>query len=100
VAEPAACPHLVFAAQIAAGRDGVARDLAAPAPVEDPYRSEAARLPADLGAAIDAFEASELWPGVWGADTVRWLATIKRAEWRRYLAAVSEWEQREYYGLF
>lgn len=100
VAEPAACPHLVFAAQIEAGRDGVARGLPAPEPVEDPYGSDAPRLPADLGAAVDAFEASDLWPAVWGADTVRWLSRIKRAEWRRYLATVSEWEQREYYGLF
>jgi len=100
VAEPAACPHLFFAAQIEAGRDGIARGLRAPDPVEDPYAGEAPRLPTDLGAAIEAFEASELWPRAWGPDVGRWLATIKRAEWRRYLSEVSEWEQREYYGLF
>ena len=100
VAEPAANPYLLLAAQIHAGRDGIARGLAAPPAAEDPYRSDAARLPTDLGAAIDAFEASPLWPETFGADVVRWLATIKRAEWRRYLGTVSEWEQREYYALF
>ena len=100
VAEPAANPFLYFAAQIAAGRDGVARGLAAPAPVEDPYRSDAVLLPRSLGAALEAFEASEFWPEAWGPEVPRWLATLKRAEWTRYLDTVSEWEQREYYGLY
>jgi glutamine synthetase len=100
VAEPAANPFLYFAAQIAAGRDGVARGLAAPAPVEDPYRSDAVLLPRSLGAALEAFEASDFWPQAWGPEVPRWLATLKRAEWTRYLDTVSEWEQREYYGLY
>ena len=101
VAEPAANPYLVLAAQIEAGRDGVARGLTAPPPAADsPYAGAAPRLPSDLGAALDAFERSDFWPGVWGADVPKWFATIKQAEWQRYLAEVSEWETREYYGLF
>lgn len=100
VPEPAANPYLVLAAQIEAGRDGVARGLSAPPPAESPYASGAAGLPPDMGAALAAFESSAFWPEVWGEEVARWFATIKRAEWRRYLAEVSEWEAREYYALF
>lgn len=100
VAEPAANPFLFIAAQIAAGRNGVARGLQAPAPVERPYESAADALPGNLGEAVERFATSAFWAETWGADTVRWLAHIKRAEWRRYLSDVSEWEAREYYDLF
>lgn len=100
VAEPAANPYLAFAAQLRAGQDGLDRGLTPPPAVRDPYRSDAVHLPSDLGAAVDAFEANALWPTVFGAEFVPWLATIKRAEWRRYLSHVSEWEQREYYRDF
>jgi len=100
VAEPAASPFLYFAAQIEAGRDGMARGATAPPPVEDPYGSDAPRLPTDLGTAIEAFEGSDFWRETWGDETVRWLTTVKRAEWERYRATVTAWEQREYYTLF
>jgi len=31
---------------------------------------------------------------------VDWYATIKRAEFARYLRHVSDWEQREYFDIF
>ena len=100
VAEPAANPYLALFAQIEAGRDGLARGLKAPEPVADPYLSDNPRLPGNLGSAIEAFQTSALWPQVMGQDAVNWLVTIKRSEWARYLATVTEWEQSEYYDLF
>lgn len=100
VCEPAANPYLAFAAQIHAGRDGLSRRLRAPPPIENPYMTDAPRLPASLGEAIDAFRKSTLWREALGTDVVTWLETIKAAEWRRFLGTVSEWEQREYYALF
>ncbi len=41
VAEPAANPYLFFASQILCGLDGVTSGLSAPAPVENPYTSDA-----------------------------------------------------------
>jgi glutamine synthetase len=38
--------------------------------------------------------------GALGAEVVEHLLTIKRFEWRRYLDAVSEWEQAEYFTHF
>lgn len=98
--EPAANPHLAIASQILAGMDGIARGLSAPAPVESPYAGEAERLPRNLGAAIEAFAASAFWREALGADVTAWLTRIKRAEWDRYLADISDWEQREYFTLF
>ena len=35
-----------------------------------------------------------------GDDVVDYLVRLKRAEWERYLGALSEWEQAEYFGLY
>ena len=98
--DTSANPHYALAAQILAGLDGIARGAAAPPATERPYGGAAETLPPSLLAAIEAFEASPLWPAALGAGFVPYLAHIKRAEWTRYLAAVSEWEQAEYFGLF
>ncbi|HEX5779585.1 MAG TPA: glutamine synthetase family protein [Xanthobacteraceae bacterium] len=100
VAEPAANPYLFFASQILCGLDGIERGLKAPEPVEDSYSSDAKALPKNLAAAIEAFTASDFYKQKLGADFVQYLTHIKRAEWERYLATVSEWEQREYFSLY
>ncbi|HWU64169.1 MAG TPA: glutamine synthetase family protein [Ensifer sp.] len=100
VAEPTANPYLFFASQILSGLDGLERKLEAPAPVENPYSSNAIALPKSLLSAIDHFEGSEFYRRKLGADFVRYLAHIKRSEWDRYTMTVSEWEQREYFSLF
>ena len=100
VGEPAANPYLYIASQVLAGLDGLERGLKPPVAVERPYGDSAEMLPTDLGSAIVAFEQSPFWREVLGTDFVDYLCRIKRAEWARYLAAVSEWEQREYFTTF
>ncbi len=56
--------------------------------------------PASLGAAVDAFEADAVFRAALGDVVVDWYATIKRAEFARYLRHVSDWEQREYFEIF
>ncbi|MFC3614131.1 glutamine synthetase family protein [Lutimaribacter marinistellae] len=97
VPEPAATPHYVMAAQILSGLSGLDRALVPPAPVERPYETDAPALPANLGAAIAAFDTGELFRN---HPLRSYLATLKRAEWQRYLSALSEWEQREYLSAF
>lgn len=99
VADTTANPHFAFAAQIAAGLDGLTSNLAAPAPTETPYDG-AQRLPQSLLAAIDAFGSSDLIKTQFGEGFQTYLSTLKRAEWDRYLMTVSDWEQQEYFGLF
>ncbi len=98
--ESAANPHLVFAAQILTGLDGIARGLKAPPPADTPYEGDGPALPRNLGDAIAAFSESAFWRGELGDGFVDYFAHIKSAEWNRYLSAVSEWEHREYFSLF
>jgi glutamine synthetase len=100
VAEPAANPYFVFAAQIHAGLAGINEGLSAPAPVEASYSADVPRLPTDMGTAIQAFEESDFVKSAFGSDFAQYYTTLKRAEWTRYLAALSDWEAREYFDLF
>jgi glutamine synthetase len=99
-AEPAANPYLAIAAQVVCGLDGVDRGLDPGAPTDRPYLDEADRLPTSLMDALDALEADPVFAAGLGPDVVSWISTLKRAEVTRYLEAVTDWEQREYYDLF
>jgi len=100
VADTTANPHYAFAAQIFAGLCGLKAQSKAPAATETPYDQRAEQLPTNLLAAIETFEGSSHIQNCFGAEFVSYLATLKRAEWDRYLMTVSEWEQQEYFGLF
>jgi len=82
------------------GLDGVDRNLLPPPPLIDPYDCDAQKLPGNLITAIQAFESSALYRHYLGDEFVEYLAHLKGAEWDAYLAAVSEWEQREYFSAF
>ncbi|MFJ3669692.1 glutamine synthetase family protein [Streptomyces sp. NPDC090106] len=97
--EPAANPYLYIASQVVSGMDGMARRLDPGPAVTDPYDAEAPVLPTSLGRALDALDADPVFAEALGRDVVSWLTTIKRAEFARYLAHVSDWEQREYFDL-
>ncbi|WP_100811542.1 MULTISPECIES: glutamine synthetase family protein [unclassified Microbacterium] len=98
--EPAANPYLYIASQLISGMDGMERGLIPPAPTTNPYTADAPRLPASLAAAVDALVVDEAFRSALGPTVVDWYATIKRAEFDRYLRHVSDWEQREYFGIF
>jgi glutamine synthetase len=110
--EPAANPYLYMAANIAAGLDGIRRELTPPAPIEsDPYAAEAPALPASLAEAVDALERDGFYRKAFGDAVVDYLIQMKRAEVARYDAAVAEhppaegqdvsdWEMREYFEFY
>ena len=114
IGEPAANPYLYLASNIAAGLDGIRRNLEPPPPVTaDPYATEAPPLPGSLREAVDALDADQFYRSMFGATLVDYLVMMKRAEIRRYedaMAAdaaadlpgsdVSEWEMREYFEFF
>jgi glutamine synthetase len=109
VGEPAANPYLYMASQIYAGLDGIAqrRD---PGPSADaPYETDAPPLPKNLGEALTALRASEVFRNDFGAAFVDYYARIKEAEYARFQAEaggkgeegdVTAWEQNEYFDLF
>lgn len=100
VADSTANPYFALAFQILSGLDGIAEARTAPAPLGNPYDEGAERLPATLGEAIAAFETCQMYRKTLGDETVAYLATLKRAEWDRYLSSISEWEQAEYFTAF
>jgi glutamine synthetase len=110
--EPAANPYLYMAANIAAGLDGIRRQLDPPPPVEaDPYAAEAPMLPTSLADAVGALEKDTFFRTAFGETFVDYLIQMKRAELARYDAAVAEhppaegqdvsdWEMREYFEFY
>jgi glutamine synthetase len=68
--------------------------------VESPYDSDAPALPKTLLEAIESLSGSAFHRAQLGDLFVDYITRIKRAEWDRYLASVSEWEEREYLSLF
>ncbi|MFT4959645.1 MAG: glutamine synthetase [Paracoccaceae bacterium] len=93
-------PYFAFASQLICGLHGIVSGLVVPPPTHSPYDSDAPELPGSLMVAIDAFDGSDLYRQVLGDDCVNYLVKLKRFEWDRYLSAISEWEQAEYFSLF
>jgi glutamine synthetase len=101
-----------MAANIAAGLDGIRRELDPPPPVEaDPYATQNTPLPASLAAALAALEQDSFFRKAFGDTLVDYLLQMKRSEVARYEAAiaanpppdgqdVSEWEMREYFEFY
>ena len=110
--EPAANPYLYMAANIAAGLDGIRRQLDPPPPVDaDPYVSQSPMLPASLADACSALEKDDFFRAAFGDTLVDYLLQLKRSEVGRYEAAlaenpppqgqeVTEWEMREYFEFY
>ena len=99
VAEPAANPYYAFASQIFSGLSGIRNGLPLPEPVEEPYDDSAPKLPTNLGEAINLFAAGDLYRVALGQTFVDYYTQLKRAEWERYISAISDWEQSEYFSL-
>jgi len=97
--EPGANPYLYIASQIVSGLHGMDAQLDPGDPTENPYNDAAERLPATLGAALDALDADEVFRDALGSSVIDWYLHLKRSEFARYLAHVSDWEQREYFGM-
>ena len=98
-------PYLVTAALIAAGLDGIERDLDPGAPrTENLYALSSEELkekgiellPHTLNEACDALEDDSVVCKALGMDFVREFIEIKRQEWDNYNRHVSDWEVDRY----
>ena len=102
-------PYLVHAAIIAAGMDGVERQLDAGAPVnENLYTMPIAQreelgveiLPQNLGEAIEALAADKILTEAIGQPVMDEFIKLKRDEWIDYCRHVSDWEVKRYAEFF
>ena len=99
MADGAANPYLAAAAVMQAARLGVVNKLEPQPPEQQDClerQSTDQHAPDDLNRALDALEAdTELVQAV-GAELVAQFVAIKRAEWAKYAAAVTDWELKYY----
>jgi glutamine synthetase len=101
VGDGAANAHLVIAAILFAGIDGLRRELDPGVPLEGdtytlPEDEQGTPLPATLADALDALEADEAIAGQIGPDIVETFLAMKRFEVDRYNQHVSDWDHDEY----
>ena len=100
IGEPAANPYLYVASQIMAGRDGI-RQKRDPGPsARAAYLSDAPLLPNSLMAALDGFRSSDLLKRELGETFWHYFAKLKSFEVARFLSAVTDWEQQEYFEVY
>jgi glutamine synthetase len=99
--DPACNPYLAFAVILAAGLDGIARELEPPAEVTADLNSmsDAERrasgigsLPDSLEEAVRAMEGSDLVAETLGEHVFEWFIRNKREEWEAYRTYVTPWE--------
>lgn len=101
--------YLAAAIVLAAGLDGIERELDPGPPIDlDMYVQPDERiaelgvslLPRTLSEAVDAFEASALARDVFGEELHAAYVDFKRAEWEDYHNTISQWEWQRYLTFF
>jgi glutamine synthetase len=92
-------PYLAFAALLAAGLDGIERELEPPPCFEgDLYAArELPRVPGNLSDALAGFERSSFARTAFGEDVVAHYAHFFRSEWEAWEKAVTDWERQRYF---
>ncbi|HVP74640.1 MAG TPA: glutamine synthetase family protein [Gaiellaceae bacterium] len=101
VGDGSANPYLAYTAALAAGLDGIRRELEPPAPLSGliyalPEEEQGAPLPATLPDALAALAADEILCNAVGRKLVDTFTTIKEYELNRFRQWVTDWEFREY----
>ncbi|MDE7325119.1 MAG: type I glutamate--ammonia ligase [Lachnospiraceae bacterium] len=107
--DPSANPYLALAVCIAAGLDGIEREILPPKRVDGNIfaMTQAERdklgirnLPEHLACALDALEQDGLLRKVLGTGLMDNYLAAKRAEWKDYRMSVSAWEVSQYLDRF
>jgi glutamine synthetase len=103
--DPSCNPYLAFAAMLAAGLDGIKRELELARPVEENLyhfddtmirKQGVGMLPASLEEALNEFAEDEVIQTALGAHVCEWFIEAKRAEWNEYRQRVTPWELERY----
>jgi len=88
--------YLAFAALLAAGLDGIERELELPPPLEgNAYESDAERFPGSLREAIEALEQGSLARAALGDEVVEHYLNYARTEQRLFDQAVTCYEREQ-----
>lgn len=107
--DPSCNPYLAFACVLAAGLDGMERELEPPPPVNkniytmsarERSRNKVGTLPGNLSEAIIALEKDPLVLDALGEHIASYFLEAKKREWAEYIAQVHEWELHRYLGTY
>ncbi|MBX5446424.1 MAG: glutamine synthetase [Sphaerobacter sp.] len=107
--DPAANPYLAYAVMLAAGIDGIERELPLPEPIEenlyhfteeDLRRRNVATLPATLGEAMAELERDEVVREALGEHVFEKLLEAQKQEWDSFRRHVSTWELERYLEIY
>ena len=88
-------PYLVLAVCIAAGLDGIRRELSAPE-LDEEIKETNKVMPKTLEDAIKAFEKDIYLQNILGSHIVSNYLDVKKKEWSRYCEEVTRWEVNKY----
>ena len=103
--DPACNPYLAFAVMLAAGLDGIERNLNPGPPINKNIYTMSTRerarlkiksLPGSLSEAIDVMEKNKLVRHTLGEHIFNQYIQTKRKEWQSYIAQVHQWEIDQY----
>ncbi|MGI8968968.1 MAG: type I glutamate--ammonia ligase [Chloroflexota bacterium] len=103
--DPSANPYLAFAVMLAAGLDGICRELPLPDPIEENlyhFDSERLRqsgiemLPGSLAEALDQLERDDVIMDALGEHICDRFLEAKREEWEEFRMQVTPWELERY----
>lgn len=107
--DPTCNPYLALAVCLAAGLDGIDKQIAPPPPcdrniyamTEEERRAFGiANLPPDLNQALAALEGDDVVKEALGPHILDRFIEAKRIEWERYRSQVHPWEVQEYLTKF
>lgn len=105
--DPSCNPYLAFAVMLAAGLDGLRRELPVPeASEENLYLLDRlptprlAMLPASLEEALEELEKDQVVCEALGPHVLERFVSAKRQEWDDYRMEVTPWELNRYLGIF
>ncbi|MFB6184938.1 MAG: glutamine synthetase family protein [Haloarculaceae archaeon] len=101
VPDSAANPYLSLAASLAAGLDGIENEIdPGEGTLENAYRQDYENLPRTLPEALGHLEADDVLRSALGSDLVEEFLKLKRDEFDRYQAHVTDWEREQYRDEF
>ncbi|MFM0229868.1 glutamine synthetase family protein [Paraburkholderia sediminicola] len=100
IGEPTANPYLYIASQLIAGRAGINTNASPGDPVRAAYLSDRPALPGSLMEAVEAFKRDETLKAELGPQFHNYMVLLKEFEVNRFLSAVTDWEQNEYFEMY
>ncbi|MBU4311078.1 type I glutamate--ammonia ligase [bacterium] len=103
--DPSCNPYLAFASMLAAGLDGIKRNLRSPKAVEENvYHFDDLKLaslkietlPTNLKEAVEEFEKDRVLTSALGEHITEYFVRAKKQEWKDFLLQVTAWEVEQY----